>query len=249
MEFKLRTSFLFRLLLKTVKPHAIFDIGSMDASESLWFHSMLPQAKVVLFEANPDNFKKISQNPLVQKAGIQSENKIVWNHEGTQTFFVEHPSTEPDKDEHLPGMSSTRPRLDSGSPYGTSEITAESIRVDTFINSMMPSPEKIALWIDVEGAAFEVLEGIAGVSDRVGLIHVEVETVGAWESQRLKPDIVKLLEDFGFILLARGRIEEQHDLVFVNRIHFDKSPGKFKLIVLLAYILTIKLPSLFKMSK
>jgi len=245
MEFKLRTSFLFRLLLKTIKPHAIFDIGSMDASESLWFYSMLPQTKVVLFEANPDNFTKIAQNPLVQKAGIQIENKIVWNQEGTQTFFVEHPSIEPDQDEHIPGMSSTRPRLDSGSPYGTSEITAESIRIDTYVNSMTPSPEKIALWIDVEGAAFEVLEGSAAVRDKVGLIHVEVETVEAWEGQHLKPDIVKLLEGFGFVLLARGRIEEQHDLVFVNRILFDKSPGKFKLIVFLAYILTIKIPSLF----
>jgi len=245
MEYKLRTSFLFRLLLKAAKPDAIFDVGSMDASESLWFRKVLPGARIVLFEANPSNYRTIADNPTVQKAAIQLENRVVWNRGGTKTFFIEHPSHEPGVDEHIQGMSSTRPRIDRGSPYGTSAITAEAVRIDAFVDSMQPYPHIIALWIDVEGAAFEVLEGIAAVKDRIGIIHVEVETVAAWSGQHLKPDIIKLLEAFGFILLARGRIEEQHDLVFINRNLFDKAPRKFKLIVWLAYLLTIKIPSPF----
>ena len=57
----------------------------------------------------------------------------------------------------------------------------------------------IALWIDAEGAAYEVLQGAAGVLDRVSLIHVAAETapcIGA--TQKLHDDVAAMLAGLGF---------------------------------------------------
>ena len=115
------------------------------------------------------------------------------------------------------------------------------MRLDTFIQGLETVPESVALWIDVEGAAYEVLEGIEGICDRIKLIHVEVETEAFWEGQRLKADVEDLMHSMGFTTLARGRFEPQHDLVMVNADVFSKSPLRFKWTLYSAWIFTNRL--------
>ena len=55
----------------------------------------------------------------------------------------------------------------------------------------------IALWIDVEGAGFEVIEGIAGLRERVCAINLEIETQSFWQQQRLGADVVAALRELG----------------------------------------------------
>jgi hypothetical protein len=61
----------------------------------------------------------------------------------------------------------------------------------------------IALWIDTEGAAFEVIAGSSKVLRSTRMIHVEVETrpvIGV--DQKLFADVEKTLIGAGFVLYA-----------------------------------------------
>lgn len=239
MNIKLGTKFLFHRLIKTMKPDLVCDVGSMDASDALRFRRLLPEARIIAFEGNYVNVESMRKNDSVLKAGIEIQYKVVWNSNGYRAFYLENLSDDHGDEDIRQGISSTRPRTENS--LGHMEIEAESVRLDTFIQGLDPVPESVALWIDVEGGAYEVLEGIADVQNRIELIHVEVETQEFWKGQRLKTDIENLMASMGFITLARGHFEPQHDLVLINLRTFSASPFRFKSIVYLSWILTNRL--------
>ena len=106
----------------------------------------------------------------------------------------------------------------SGVPdsQGTTAATVPATRLDTAVEELSPQPRSIGLWIDVEGSAFEVLEGAAMISDRVTCIHVEVESRALWQGQRLCPDVMALLARRGFRPVARSVGRFQFDVLFVR---------------------------------
>ena len=63
---------------------------------------------------------------------------------------------------------------------------------------------RIALWVDVEGVAYEALEGAAGIMDSVVLIHTEVEAQELFAGQRTSGDVYALLARHGFTFLDGG---------------------------------------------
>lgn len=246
MTVKLGTKYLFHRLIKTIKPELVCDIGSMDASDARRFRRLLPYARIIAFEGNPDNIESIRHDENVKKDKIDVQDKVVWNSNGRQKFYIENLSNEKRANDVRRGISSTHIRTENS--LGNKVIEVESVRLDTFIQGLENVPESIALWIDVEGAAYEVLEGIAGVRDKIQLIHVEVETQEFWKGQRLKADVEDLMRSMGFIILACGHFEPQHDIVLMNLRTFSDSPFKFKCIVYFSWLLTNRL-KIFSRSK
>lgn len=236
---KLNTAMLFQLLIKTLRPELACDVGSMDATHARRFRQILPNSRIVAFEANPRNARFMWENEDVKKDRIEVQHKAVLNRNGTLTFYVEHLSAD-GGEQWRRGISSVRRRV--ADSIGITEVEVESVRLDTFVCGLNSVPESVALWIDVEGAAFELLEGMRYVQDRVKLVHVEVETSEIWHGQKLKSDVVLLMKRMGFIELARGfpigRNDIQHDLVFINARTFSESPFKFGSLIFFVFILT-----------
>jgi FkbM family methyltransferase len=239
LALKLGTKFLFHRLLKAMKPDLVCDIGSMDASDARRFRRFLPHARIIAFEGNPDNIASLRQDERLRKDRIDLQGSLVGSRNGKQKFFIENLSEGEETEDVRRGISSTRIRTRNS--LGSAAIEIDAVRLDTFIRSLDIVPDSVALWIDVEGAAYEVLEGIEKVCDRIKLIHVEVETEAFWEGQRLKADVEDLARSMGFITLARGRFEPQHDLVLMNGNTFSESPFKYKRMLYAAWILTNRL--------
>jgi FkbM family methyltransferase len=169
----------------------------------------------------------------LHKDRIEIQQKAVWNSEGFISFYIE--KTTPNTEETWrKGISSTRSR--SHSSLGTTEIKALSVRLDDFILGLDKTPRSIALWIDVEGAAYEVIEGLDKIKDIINVIQVEVETQEIWPGQKLESSVEALLNHMGFIKLTRGSQDIQHDLIYINSKTFKASPFKFKAIKILAFI-------------
>jgi len=82
-------------------------------------------------------------------------------------------------------------------------VRVKTTRLDTFLADRCPPDVRLALWIDAEGKAYEVLEGITGIAERLHLVHVEVETSACIGSnQKLYPEVKVLLQRLGFMELA-----------------------------------------------
>lgn len=236
---QVNTEILFELLIKILKPELVCDIGSLDATQALRFRHILPDTPIIAFEANPLNFRLIQKDENVMKASVEIQHKAVYNRDGVMPFYIENLSTKNGGREESwrKGISSTRKRvLDS---LGFTAVNVESVRLDTFLQNLDYSPKNVALWTDVEGATFEVLESIEHVKDRVQVIYAEVENQEMWIGQKLESNVEDLLEQLGFIILAREAFTDfQQNLVIVNEQLFTKSPFKFKTIIFFANVHT-----------
>jgi FkbM family methyltransferase len=206
------SEFLFRRLAKHLGAELICDVGAFNCFHSKRFRDT--GARVIAFEANPVNFDALMRDATVAAAGIQVFNYAACDRDGEVTFNVVDADARDMAWRRL--ISSMRERV-ADVRYASRPVSVRGVRLDTFLAGELADPARtIALWIDVEGAAHEVLEGIERICDRVCLVHVEVETRAFWEGQRLRPDIDALMARYGFTPIARSRGDEQFDILFLN---------------------------------
>lgn len=208
----LRTKYAFHTLLDLLDADVILDVGSMDGSDAKKFKALAPQADVIAFEANPQNYQVMCADTTLQQAGIRIENRLISNQEGTRTFYVQQPTDAASTINK--GTSSAIRRDQQG--MNMLEVSLDAVRIDSFLTQEYPDKKRVAMWIDVEGHAYEVLESLRERTDDVYLIHVEVETQEIWPGQKIERDILKLTQEMGFILIARGAHDVQRDLILLN---------------------------------
>ena len=229
----LNTEILFQLLVKYLKPEIICDIGTLDASHSILMRHISKIPRIIAFEANPYNFKDILDRNIPEKENIEVHHKAVSNKADELIFFVQKYNN----DAGQKWMAGTSSILQRNVGVGdTEEVTVDAVRLDHFLNDIAPGINKnsIALWVDVEGAGYEVLEGISEISHNVVFIQVEVETEEIWQGQKLKSDVLDLVIKLGFVEIGRGKHEKQHDLILINKAYLSKNKQKCIRLVRLA---------------
>lgn len=217
------SEFLFRSLAKHLGAEVICDVGAFDCFHSRRFRAT--GAKVIALEANPVNFDVLAQDASLAAAGIELFNYAAWNRDEVVTFNVVDATA---RDAQWRTMiSSIRERTPDNS-FASKPVPVRAVRLDTFLTDVLAEPAStIALWIDVEGAGYEVLEGIHGIRDRVCLVQVEVETRAFWQGQHLWPEFDALMRQLGFTPIARSRGDEQFDVLFLN----DRWLGRSRAVV------------------
>lgn len=209
----LKTKYAFHALLWLLEPEVVLDVGSMDGSDSKRFRRLLPDAELVAFEGNPYNFRAMLDDPQIARARIRLVNNLVSDSAGQRSFFVQRPS--PETGVFNRGVSSLTRREQDG--VSVEEVQLDAIRIDAFLARDYPGASSVALWIDVEGHAYSVLEGIGTAAARVGLVHVEVETAEVWPGQKLESEVLKLAVASGLVPIARSKGATQRDFILVSR--------------------------------
>jgi FkbM family methyltransferase len=227
----LNTEILFQLFVKYIKPEIICDVGTMDASHSVLLRKISSSAQIIAFEANPYNYQKIISRGIAESNNIEVVHKAVSNNSNQLVFHVQK-CTKNNEDQWKAGTSSILERREAVGD--TEEVSVEAVRLDDFLNETGRPGKNTALWIDVEGAGFEVLEGIKNITDNVIFLQVEVESVEVWQGQKLKIDVQKLMSGYGFVEVGRGKHDKQHDLVYVNKYFLEKNSKKCSALVVLA---------------
>jgi FkbM family methyltransferase len=193
------TQRLFTRLLARLQINVVCDVGSMNGADALIFRDAVPEATVYAFEPNPENLRLMEANRALQERNIQVVPLAVTNDDGeAKLFLVDADYSQPD---YRRGMSSLYQRAGKWAPAGVEPV--KTTRLDSFLADKCPANVRLALWIDAEGKAFEVIEGIAGIAKHVQFLHVEVETSACIGSdQKLYPEVKALLEQLGFVEFA-----------------------------------------------
>lgn len=208
------TRLLFKSLLKRCQVDCVLDIGSLDGSDSLKLREILPDAVVVAFEANPINYGRMVANPNLRAGRIEVLPYAMTNKRGTASFHVT--DVDHDKPEANRGTSSL---LVHRELKVKQTVEVQTWRIDEFILSRYPDARRIGLWIDVEGAEFEVLEGMAGIRDRVVAAHVETARTPQRLGQRGYAQVETLMSSLEFVPAGTNMTGESTwgDVVFVSR--------------------------------
>jgi FkbM family methyltransferase len=190
---------LFARLLPTMQITAVCDVGSMNGADALFFRDAVPGSSVYAFEPSPENLRLMQANPIFQERNIRLVPLAATNHDGEAEFFVV--SADYAVRDERRGMSSLYRRSDGSELAAV--VPVKTTRLDTFLADKARPDMRLALWIDTEGKAYEVIEGATGLAQNVHLLHVEVETTPCIGSnQKLYPEVKALLQRLGLTELA-----------------------------------------------
>lgn len=220
------TKSLFATLLKRLDCDLVLDIGSRDGRQALLFRDLRPQAPVVAFEANPYNYRKMAANPVFAARHVTLCPLAVSQTDGTATFHISRADYDaPETDANNLGTSSllVHPEVST-----LAAVEVQTVRLETFLRQPnFASCQRIALWIDVEGAEYFVLEGLGDAVRRVPLIHVETARESVRIGQKARPEVSRLLSGKGFVEIGTNMTSDAvwGDLVWVAQAAADRHPS------------------------
>lgn len=233
MKMLVYPEYLFYFFLKRYKPEIILDIGSRDGRESMKFRSISPESRIIAFEANPYNYESMLNDIKLNGSDVVIVNKAVSNHTGNIDFF----RIETDE-EWKSGASSIFSRT---SDNDNEKIEIPVITLDEYLSGISDKG-KIAMWIDVEGAAFNVLDGARETMPNTLFVHVEVETDYIWENQKIKKDVDEVMSACGMRELARpwsSNHKKQFDVLYINDDEWKNNKKSIVYVVMVSVIITI----------
>jgi hypothetical protein len=121
-----------------------------------------------------------------------------------------------------PGNASFLLRQTSGD---NDSLSVEVTTVDVVLQELT-SDAHVALWIDVEGLALEVLLGAKQSLEngRIQLIHLECETEEFWVGQSLLPEINNFLKMLGFVPVLRDyQTVSQFNVIYLRHALIEPS--------------------------
>lgn len=201
---------LFDRLVDAAQPSKVVEVGAFEADFSQRAHSRFPEADVFAFEANPRVAAQFAD--AVNATGVVYRHLAIGAEAGTATINV--PEVIADND--MPFVN----RM--GSLHGLAVPDSRTIPIevpmDTLDAAISVAPrDRIALWVDVEGAVDQVLAGAQGTIAATEVLVCELETSALWEGQALADDIRKLMAASGLQLVARDCQKPfQYNAVFVR---------------------------------
>jgi FkbM family methyltransferase len=225
----LKTKYAFHALLWLGEPAVVLDIGSMDGSDSKRFRTLVHGAEIVAFEGNPYNYQAMLRDPQIARRRIRVESRLVSEADGERSFFVQRPAAAGNFNR---GSSSMTRRDPAG--VITEEVHLPTVSVESFLAREYPRASSVALWVDVEGHAHTVIEGLGRAADRVKLIHVEVETAEIWPGQKLEADVLRLASSLGFVAVAHGANSTQRDVILVSEGWYESDRARIDTLLRMA---------------
>jgi len=207
------TKTVFVSLLKRISCDLVFDIGSCDGQQSLLFRRCAPDASIVAFEANPHNYAMMSRENVLAQNNIGIYPHAVCDRNGTSTFFVTDVDHEDPEQNRGTSSLLAHPEIESAYP-----VTVQTVRLDDFVQTHFPHSQLIALWIDVEGAEYSVLETCEAIRSRIALVHVETAETPIQVGQRPLSELTALMTRLGFAAAASSVAPGRNlgDVVFIN---------------------------------
>ena len=218
----LDTRRLFCRLLRTFEIDTVCDVGSMDGTDALRFRRALPRASILAFEPNPRNFALMEADEELRHHSIRAFPLAASDRRGEATFHVVEAEYAQRRNSFRRGMSSLHRRPNG--PHLAETVPVSTVRLDEFLGAESLGDTAIALWIDTEGTAFEVVRGCSGILRSTSMLHVEVETKPVFGStQGLFADVERELADAGFIRLATDQPDHlvQFNALFVRMDVFE----------------------------
>ena len=205
-------------LLQKIQPTCSFEIGAFSAEFSRRLKKIYPDIHAYAFEANPYNHKHFSQKYSFE--GINYINKAVSDQDGKLIFNIQKSINDVYIDP-IRGNNSILERVSAGIEYDKVEVDAISLTSFVRINNLCT--QKMALWLDVEGAIEQVLKGCQSMFDNIDIIFVEVEDIKFWKDQWVQEDVYKFLIEHGYTLIAK----DQEYLKQYNQIYIKKTYEQF----------------------
>jgi FkbM family methyltransferase len=222
----------YKLVTEVMPCNYFIEAGAWQGETSRMVKSAVPSADVYAFEANPYNYDQFKH--MFENSGANYINLAVSDRNDAITFRVQKRYMGEELDP-VRGNNSILIRTEAGMEY--EEVIVQSITLDSYFDGKIKSGDSVAMWVDLEGAAYQALEGAIKLLPNVDVIKVEVEQHQYWENQKLDTDIKNLLAQYGFWPVMRDyEYPLQYNILFckqpiVDNKKFQSLINKYKFMV------------------
>lgn len=216
----------FLALLDALRPTLVCDIGANDGAAAIMLARRLPGCRVLAFEANPAIHAR--HRAAAEQAGVDYRRLAIAERDGPLTLYAPLTLSRAYVDGRIVPMAvaespdtgkSSLLRRDEDATY--QEFTVDARRLDGVLREAVGplASQRVALWIDVEGAADRVLAGARETLRHTLAVFVETENFAFWQGQSKSADIARLLLAHDFIPVARDReyADKQFNTLFLRR--------------------------------
>lgn len=181
-------------LLKERKVSAVLDIGANTGQYAAQLREEGFRGKIISFEPMPKAFQLLSQRAK------KDPNWVVLNYalgdfSGNSTFN----EASFDQASSILGFTQEGGEL-SGQRSETKKYNIRVCRLDEVWESLGVSCETTWVKLDVQGYTAEVLAGMGKLTGQFAGMEVELETLPLYTGQKLLPEVVFNLHQFGFRL-------------------------------------------------
>lgn len=177
------------------RPGTIVEIGAFEADFSRRMTQSFPGARVIAFEANPivhANFW-----PELSGANVDYRHAAIGARNGEATIHV--PTRICGND--MPALSRMGSLNELSVP--NSEMDTLTVPIRRLDDELGDMDGAAALWIDVEGAVPDVLDGAETTLRRTQIVLCELESIGMWKGQTLADSLVERFRTAGLTPVAR----------------------------------------------
>lgn len=192
----------FFSFLEEARIQNLMECGAHEATASRKFLNN-GGARAITIEANPDIYERKTRK--ASELGAEVLNVGLAEKAGTLDFHI------PDKNL---GAASFRTKRDGQKTIRVKTTTIDDLRLNHGLKG------GLALWVDVEGFAFEVLKGAEKTLEdpETLILKVEMEHRPRWRDQRTYLEVAALLETAGFVPII-GDIEyvDQFNIVYARK--------------------------------
>ena len=213
-----KTEFLERFyidLCVLTQSRLCIEVGAHEARGLRRLSQCLPEARLLAFEANPYVHQRFVNR---MEPAITYLNQAVSHDDQPRVLKI--PRLMPAKEglrtlprENL--TSSLRTRNMEKVEY--EEVTVSCTSLDNIVSDH-PGSTPVSLWIDVEGAAGDVLAGATqALRKDVALVYIELENKLSWKGQWLDRDVARFLAGYDLVPLARDmQTPWQYNQLFIQ---------------------------------
>ncbi len=212
-------------VLERLRPTVFFDIGAFDGACAVAAKQRFPRLLVYSFEANPEIFALHKAN--VSAAGVKYLNRAIADSVGPVKIYAPRTlSRYYDKGVVLPGhINEPKTTGKTSLLLRNEDAVYEEFNVDgTTLDGFLAeegfdvAEQRIALWIDAEGAADKVLKGAEKALASSVAVLIEAENFEFWKDQKDSAYLTRELIAKGFIPVARDREygDHQFNILFVK---------------------------------
>ncbi len=201
---------LFDALVGKTGVDVLMEIGAHDARVSVAFTNAASGRRAFAYEASPRIFAR-NNGPQISKQ-VRFVNQAIGGRRGEIKFY------EPlhDNYESQWGSVKKRKNFDAYKEVTVPMITLADA-VDTALEGRVDAL-KAALWIDVEGYAYEVLASAgAKLAETIAICYVEVNDIAAQENAATSLQLISHMLDNGFVPIARdNEWADAYNVIFLN---------------------------------
>lgn len=221
---KLRDAFFG--LISALRPSVFCDIGANDGSTSLAVRALAIDCSIFAFEANPNIYAMHAA--AMEKTDIEWLNIAITDKRGCIPVFAPKTLTQAYIDGKIvpaniteqenTGKTSLLLRNEEAT-YERFDVAGLSLDAFFIEREIRMDARRAFLWIDVEGAALNVLNGAEAVLGATQAIFIETENFEFWKDQKGCVDVIEHLYKKGFQPVARDREygDAQFNILFIHK--------------------------------